>query len=133
MIDEKSCGCIIIENKKVLLVKQVSGNWGFPKGHTEKNETEFETAIRETKEETNLDVEILANTKRYSIQYTTDKGKLKEAVYFLAKVISRDVIAQEVEISDIQWFSFEDALERINFSNLKELFKNVLEDIKAEN
>ena len=55
---EKSCGCIIIDNRKVLLVKQTSGDWGFPKGHVENNETEIETAIRETKEETNIDVEI---------------------------------------------------------------------------
>ena len=54
MKNEKSCGCIIIDNGKVLLVKQTAGHWGFPKGHVETNETEIETAIRETKEETNL-------------------------------------------------------------------------------
>ena len=37
---EKSCGCIIIENDKVLLIQQVKGHWGFPKGHMEKGETE---------------------------------------------------------------------------------------------
>ncbi len=30
---EKSCGCIIVEDGKVLLVKQTKGHWGFPKGH----------------------------------------------------------------------------------------------------
>jgi ADP-ribose pyrophosphatase YjhB (NUDIX family) len=57
-IEEKSCGCIIIENRKVLLIKQTSGIWGFPKGHVEHDETEEETAKREVKEETNIDVEI---------------------------------------------------------------------------
>ena len=27
---EKSCGCIIVEKGKVLLVKQTKGHWGFP-------------------------------------------------------------------------------------------------------
>lgn len=36
MKHEKSCGCIIIEDKKVLLIKQTNGIWGFPKGHVEK-------------------------------------------------------------------------------------------------
>ena len=51
---EKSCGCIIINKNKVLLIKQTKGHWGFPKGHVEKDETEIETAIREVKEETNI-------------------------------------------------------------------------------
>ena len=45
---EKSCGCIITKDNKVLLIKQTKGHWGFPKGHVEKNETEIETAIRPT-------------------------------------------------------------------------------------
>ena len=53
---EKSCGTIIIDNNKVLIIKQKQGFYGFTKGHMEENETEIETAIRETKEETNLDV-----------------------------------------------------------------------------
>ena len=70
---EKSCGCVIIENDKVLLIKQIQGNWGFPKGHMEVGETEVETAIREVKEETNLDVEINEN-KRYTLEYVTDRN-----------------------------------------------------------
>ena len=42
---EKSCGCIIIKNKNVLLVYEKNRNfWGFPKGHMEDGETEIETA-----------------------------------------------------------------------------------------
>ena len=58
MEKEKSCGAIIIKNKKVLLIQQTDGFWGFPKGHVEQNETEEQTTIREVKEETNLDIEI---------------------------------------------------------------------------
>ena len=36
---EKSCGCIIINKNKVLLIKQTKGHWGFPKGHIEKDWT----------------------------------------------------------------------------------------------
>ena len=60
---EKACGCIIIEDGKVLLIKQHQGFWGFPKGHVEDGETEEETAAREVKEETNIDVEIKSNKK----------------------------------------------------------------------
>ena len=43
LIKEKSCGCIIIEDGKTLLINDNNNNWGFPKGHAEGNETEQET------------------------------------------------------------------------------------------
>lgn len=42
MKKEKSCGTIIIDsNKRVLLVRQKLGWVGFPKGHMEQGETEI--------------------------------------------------------------------------------------------
>lgn len=130
MINEKSAGCIIINNDKVLLVQQSSGNWGFPKGHLEKGESETEAAIRETKEETNLDVKIVDSSARYSIEYNTDKGTHKEAVYFLATKTSEEIVRQESEINEIKWFDFKEALETISFDNAKGLLKKVLSDLK---
>ena len=66
MKTEKSCGCIILKDNQVLLIgaKDDGGKlfWSFPKGHQENDETGTETAIRETKEETGLDVEISDKT-----------------------------------------------------------------------
>ena len=60
---EKSCGAVIFyksrQNTKILLVKNSNGRyWSFPKGHIEDGENEHQTAIREIKEETGLDVVI---------------------------------------------------------------------------
>ena len=126
---EKACGCIIIENDKVLLIKQNNGVWGFPKGHVEGNETEFETAIREVKEETNIDVEI-TNDKRYVVEYITNKGAYKQVVFFRAKSLKNEIKPQEEEISEIKWADFDEAFDTINYENIKELFKKVLEDVK---
>lgn len=130
MKHEKSCGCIIIEDKKVLLIKQTNGIWGFPKGHVEKNETELETAAREVKEETNLDVEIDAN-KRYTMEYVTDKGKLKQVVLFVAKCTGGEIKAQECEVNEIKWLDFDEAVETITYENTRELFEKILKDIKG--
>lgn len=101
MKKEKSCGTIIIDsNKRVLLVKQKLGWVGFPKGHMEQGETEIETARRETKEETNLDV-IVDEKKRYTISYITSTQIDKEVVYFRAKPISYSLLPQEAEIAEI--------------------------------
>lgn len=126
---EKACGCIIIKDNKVLLIKQTKGHWGFPKGHVETDETEIETAIREVKEETNLDVEIDAN-KRYTMEYVTDKGKLKQVILFIAKCIGGEIKAQECEVNDIKWLDFNEAIETITYDNTRELFKEILKERK---
>jgi len=129
MEKEKSCGCIIVDNNQVLLVKHNGGHWGFPKGHVEKNETEEQTAIREVKEETNLDVEII-NNKRYVEEYITNKGREKEVVYFIAKKIGGEIKKQEEEIQEIKWFNIEEAIEMITYEGSRQIFKEVLEDYK---
>ena len=85
---EKSCGTVpyTIEDGviKYLLIRTRSGrSCGFPKGHVETGETECETALRETFEETSVKVEI-EDGFRYVTSYRLDNGNLKTVVYFLA-------------------------------------------------
>ena len=127
MIKEKSCGCIIINDGKVLLIKSTRGHWDFPKGHIEKNETEKETALREVKEETNLDVTIISERK-YINHYITDTEIDKTVVYFIAKKIGGEEKPQEGETIEVKWFKFKEALETLTFDNTKEILKNVLKD-----
>lgn len=127
---EKSCGCIIIKNKKVLLVYEKNGNfWGFPKGHMEEGENEVETALREVKEEVGLDVEIDV-TKRYSLNYIIGDKIDKTTVLYIAIPKNENLKKQESEIEDIKWYDFNEALNTITFENLKELFKKVIKDIE---
>lgn len=129
MKKEKSCGTIIIENNKVLLIQQTDNAWGFPKGHVENNETEQETAIRETKEETNLDVEIISN-KKYIINYKINNEIDKEVILFLAKKTSDKIKKQDEEIKNIKWVDLNQAFDIITYENTKDLYKEVLKDIK---
>ena len=122
----KSCGCIIIENNKVLLIQQKKGLWGFPKGRVEKNETECETALREVKEETNLDVKIEDINKKYKDTYLTKRNEFKEVIYFLAKRIGGEIKPQEKEIKNIEWVDLIEAVDRITMKSTKELYQKVL-------
>ncbi len=124
---EKCCGCIVIKENNVLLIKQNEGHWGFPKGHVEENETEIETATREVKEETNLDVEVDSN-KRYTTEYVTNAGKLKQVVFFIAKCIGGEIKAQECEVSEIRWVGFEKAIKLITYDNTRALFEKVIDE-----
>lgn len=126
MKKEKACGTIIIDNNKVLLIQQKQGFYGFPKGHVEGNEIEVETAIRETKEETNLDV-VVDESKRFEISYIVNDNIDKNVVYFLAKLTGENkVVAQEEEINEVLWVDIDKVEDILTFDNLKELWKEVL-------
>ena len=125
---EKSCGAIIINDNKVLMVKQRNGVVGFPKGHMEKGETEVETALREIKEETNLDVKI-DESKRFENSYIMDNGIKKEVVFFLASPINDELIKQDCEIEKLKWVDIDKVLDTLTYDDLKELFKKALKEI----
>ena len=130
MVKEKSCGCIIIENKKVLLIYEKDRNfWGFPKGHVEDGENEIETALREVKEEVGLDV-IINEEKRYVLNYTIKDEIDKTSVYFIAKPKSIEITMQEDEIEDAKWCNFEEAIQTLTFENSKEMLKQVKQEMK---
>lgn len=127
MNKEKSCGIIIFtlnqQKLQFLLIQSKRDNfWGFPKGHQEENETDLETALRETKEETSLAPAILKEFKA-SISYTVKNSTPKEAVYFLGEVSKNArVVIQESEVSGYCWLSFAEALKLLIFENQQKLF-----------
>ena len=128
---EKSCGCIVInEKKEVLLVHSVQGHWGMPKGHMESGETEEETASREVKEETNIEVSILDKNKTYKEGYSPYAGVMKEVVYFLARNTSNDLKPQEGEISELKWIPIEEAISIISYDSSKEILKQVKKELE---
>lgn len=125
---EKSCGAIIFDKDKILVIQQKEGHWGFPKGHVEEGETEVETAVREIKEETNLDVEI--NEKfRYVETYSPAEDVEKDVVFFVAKKIGGDIQVQEEEVNKAQWLTCEEAMEVLTYVSSKNVLKKVMEDL----
>ena len=129
MEKEKSCGAIVYnQNNEVLVVKHNAGHWDFPKGHMEKDETEQQTAIREVKEETNIDVELYDNY-RYEIHYSPKENVEKTVVFFLARNLSNDTHKQDAEIANIGWFKYEEAMNMLTFEDAKKLLKSSYEDL----
>ena len=132
MKQEKSCGCIIINDKnEVLLIHHNAGHWDFPKGHVELGETEVQTAIREVKEETNIDVEV-DEKYRYSTKYSPKEDVIKEVIYFLARNISNNKQAQLEEVSEVKWFDFNDAVDKITFNNSREILIQLKKDLEEK-
>ena len=133
MKQEKSCGCIVINDQnKVLLIHSNKGHWGFPKGHMEEGETEIQTAKREVREETNIDVEVIEEY-RYTQKYNVNEDIVKEVVLFLGKSLEDNQKPQLEEVSEVKWFEFEEAVNIITYDNSREILiqlKKDLEEVK---
>ena len=113
MKTEKSCGCITIKDDKVLLIgaKDDEGDLfqSFPKGHQEIGETDIETAARETKEETGLDVEII-DTDPIKTGHLIHAGTAyKEILLFIAEPLTDKFKPQEDEVEQIKWAQITEA------------------------
>ncbi len=118
---EKSCGGIIFyktkQNTKILLVKNNNGRyWSFPKGHIEDGETEQETAIREIREETGLDVTLVNNFREIS-EYCPFGKIRKRVVFFLARAFTDNVKIQEEEIDSYIWVDLQQARKLCSYDN----------------
>lgn len=111
MGDEKSCGCIVTSGNEVLVVgaRDDTGEifWGFPKGHQKPSETDVDTALRETREETGLEVEI-TDTAPILVSHPIHGGAGVKRIYlFLAKVVEGSTAGQtDGEIEEMRWPPF---------------------------
>jgi len=121
---EKSCGAVISrgegEGREYLLIKQNAGHWGFPKGHVEAGESEQQTALREVREETGLDVELLDGF-RQSISYSPARGVSKEVVFFAARCTEQTVHLQAEEVSDSLWLCYTEAMKKATHQSTKDV------------
>ena len=128
---EKSCGAVVYnpERQLFLIIKMLNGNWGFPKGHTENQETDIQTAIREVTEETGINIKILDGFKK-SIKYIPFPEVLKKVIFFIGITKEEKVTIDKDEIEDYMWCSYEEALKMITYKPQRDIMESSLQFIK---
>lgn len=118
---EKSCGAVIYYRSdkaiKYLLVKNHNARcWSFPKGHIENGESEKQTAAREIKEETGLDVRFESDFRETGMYHPFGRTS-KKVVFFLAEARSDEVSIQRREIDYYRWVTMEQARQLCKHEN----------------
>ena len=129
MANEKSCGAIVFEYendiRKYLILRGTGiyeGYYSFPKGHMEEGETEQETAIREVKEETGLDVTLYDDFRTFDEHALAREGRPNDKkinVYFLAEFHDQKIIAQKSEVSEIVLLKYKEAMKCLQYEESK--------------
>ena len=105
-------GCIFNEQGKVLLQRRGDRNrWGFPGGAIEPGETPETAAVRETKEETGLDVSIGRLIGVYTdldITYPNGDQAQSIVIAYVLQVTGGKLFCDQDETRELKYFSKEE-------------------------
>lgn len=137
-MEERAAGLILFrENsgqREYLLIKnRRSGHWGFPKGHVEPGEDDFQAALRETSEEVRINQMQIIPGFRTVVRYTFPRNNQlvkKEVVLFLARTEEEGEPFRE-EVEEIVWLPYPEALRRITFPEQRDALRQAEAWLKA--
>lgn len=122
---EKSAGIVLFrragEDNLFLLLHYPSGHWDFVKGHKERGETDRQTAIRESSEETGItDVEFVEGFEKYIRYSYMHRHQLvhKRVIFFLART-KTEAVRLSSEHSGFVWASYQDSMKQVTFQNAR--------------
>ena len=126
MTYEKSCGAVVFTrcNKEIqyLLIRNLTGVYGFPKGHVEQGETEEQTALREVFEEVGLSVKLLPSFRCEDEHPIPQKeNTIKQIVYFLGEYCNQQFAYQKEELTDALLLDYETAMSLFQFESSKRI------------
>jgi 8-oxo-dGTP diphosphatase len=113
-------GVMVVEDGRILLVKRrmnpERGKWSIPAGFLDRGEDPRETAVRETKEETNLDVRITGLIDVYTNPLS--KGGASIFILFRAELVG-GVLQAGDDAADAGFFA-PDGLPELAFASTRE-------------
>ncbi|WP_235848408.1 NUDIX hydrolase [Litchfieldia alkalitelluris] len=113
---------VINEQNEILLIKGPRRGWEMPGGQVEEGESLKDGAIRETKEETGIDIEVL---KFCGIFQNVNRSICN--TLFLAKPVGGKLTTSS-ESLEVGFYPIEQALEMVTFKNFRQRIEYCLND-----
>lgn len=119
------------EGPEVLLCgRRADGLWALPKGTPEPGETLEQTALREVREETGVEVEVTAPVG--DIRYWFSRPRegvrfLKTVRHFLMRQTGGDPSRHDHEFDEVRWFAAQEALKLLTYRNEARILRQALD------
>jgi len=106
----------------VLTGRHSDGTWVFPKGTPDRGESIEETAAREVREETGLEVRILRPLGQTDYWFAAPGERVHKFVhFFLMEPTGGDVSAHDHEYDEVRWVSLAEARRILSFDTYRDV------------
>ncbi len=123
---EFSAGGVLFKDGEVLLIKNPSGKWTFPKGNIEEGEKPEETAVREVEEETGIRGKIVDYIGEVSYWYYLKGLRVFKKVKYYLMEYEGGELKPSWEVESADFVPVEKAKELLKYKGDKEIFSKAL-------
>jgi diadenosine hexaphosphate hydrolase (ATP-forming) len=127
---EGAGGVVFDPGGRVLLIRQRSGPWVFPKGHLDPGEEHLATALREVAEEAGIQAACPRPDRRWSTSYVNDRGEPRHITWFRLEAPAGAVPEmREPQFPEGAFLTPDEALARLTFEEDRALLRRVLDGV----
>lgn len=108
----------------VLVGRSAQGTWGLPKGTPAEGESIEETALREVAEETGIEPRLVDRLGTIQYYFVARNTRFHKTVnFYLMEAVGGDTERHDHEYDLVQWFDFDEALDRLSYPNEAEMVR----------
>jgi len=122
------------ERVEILLVhRRVPVLWALPKGTPDSGESIEETALRETREETGIEVQVERPLGAISYFFVRERIRFHKTVhFFLMRPVGGSIDQHDHEFDEVRWFQLEEALELMSYPTEREVVQRAAGRLERE-
>lgn len=125
MLIRNCAGGVVFNGDRVFILKNEKGEWVLPKGVLKNGDLSAEIALKRVKEEGGLEAEIVSTAGNTSYEFfslTRQKPVCNKITWYLMETDDQNYrINEEENFQDGGFYSINDALEKITYSQDKSL------------
>ena len=109
----RAAGGVVVRDGEVLLVHRPKyDDWTFPKGKCDAGESDEDCALREVREETGLECELLDELQPTS--YVDARGRPKRVRWWRMRPVAGEFTPSD-EVDEIRWLAPDDAAAQLSY------------------
>ncbi len=107
--------------------------WSLPKGTPEEGETREETALREVREESGLEVRILSYFDAISYSFVRTGERIEKTVhYYIMEAIGGSFEQYDKEFDELRWVRMDEAVRLLDFQTESGLVQRAYDALTSD-
>jgi 8-oxo-dGTP pyrophosphatase MutT (NUDIX family) len=131
--EERSAGGVVVRGEQVLVIvprrRAADGSrvLGLPKGHIDPGESPLEAALREVREETGVESELVRELGEVRYWYRRQGRRVpKSVVFYLLCYRSGSTEDHDEEVEEVRWMALAEACTALTYEGEREMARRAL-------